>query len=267
MAAIRPPRRYEAAEAYVWALRRGEASAAERVERHLASDVVLQGSAGELVGRDAVLAHVTGDWPSTPVFQFGGWSNPQPTDDGLVVTAEFPAMGAAPTGGRITFQFNEHDEIARVTETLVSAPRPEPQREIPLFVRGLIDGALANGTPMVVGYVDDAGEASLSLRGSIQVYGPTQLCIWLRSAEGGLAAAAERNATISLLYRDSKLRATLLVKGKGHLERDDEVRRRVYELSPEVEQLHSPNRTGAALLIDVTEIRGTSPRGGILVQP
>lgn len=267
MAATGSKRRYDAADAYVWALRRGEATAAERAGSYLASDVALEGAGGTVVGHEAVLRHITGDWPSTPVLQFGGWSNPTPSGDSLVVAAEFPAMGAAPSGATISFAFNDRDEIVRVREAMTTPPRPEPDKEIPLFVRGIIDGALANGTPMVVGYVDAAGEASLSLRGSVQVYSPTQLCIWLRSAEGGLATAAEINATISLLYRDSKLRTTLLIKGRGHIERDQEARRRVYELSPEVEQMHSPERTGAALVIDVAELRGTSPRGPVLVQP
>jgi hypothetical protein len=267
VAATNSKARREAAEAYVWALRRGEATVAERAGQYLADDVVLERAAGNLEGRQAVLEHITGVWPFTPVFQFGGWSEPLERDGNLVIEAEFPAMGAAPLGATITFSFNDKDQIQRVNETLATAARPQPQKEIPLAVRGLIDGALANGTPMVVAYVNEAGEPSLSLRGSTQVYSPTQLSIWLRSAEGGLAAAIRKNPNMSLLYRDSKVRTTLIIKGKGHIETDEETRRRAYERTPEVEQMHSPNRTGAALIIDVTEIRGSSPKGNILVQP
>ncbi|MBO0715401.1 MAG: hypothetical protein J2P59_11645 [Acidimicrobiales bacterium] len=259
--------RHEAAEAYVWALRRGEATAAERASNYLAEDVVLERAAGNLEGRQAVLEHITGVWPTTPVLQFGGWSDPIERDGSLVVEAEFPAMGAAPLGATVTFSFNDKDQIQTVNEKLATAARPEPQKEIPLAVRGLIDGALANGTPLVVAYVNDAGEPSLSLRGSTQVFSPTQISIWLRNAESGLSSAIQKNPNMSLLYRDSKLRTTLIIKGKGHIENDEETRRRAFELAPEVEQLHSPRRTGAALIIDVTEIRGGGAKGNFLIQP
>lgn len=266
MAATNSKSRQEAAEAYVWALRRGEATAAERAGQYLADDVVLERPAGNLEGRQAVLEHITGVWPTTPVLQFGGWSDPVEQDGNLVVEAEFPAMGAAPVGATVTFSFNDKDQIAKVNETMKTAARPEAQKEIPLTVRGLIDGALANGTPLVVAYVNEAGEPSLSLRGSTQVFSPTQISIWLRS-EGGLSKAIQTNPNMSLLYRDSKLRTTLIIKGKGHIETDEETRRRAFELAPEVEQLHSPNRTGAALIIDVTEIRGGGSKGNFLIQP
>ena len=103
----------------------------------------------------------------------------------------------------------------------------------------------------------------LSLRGSTQVYSPTQLCIWVRNADGGIINTMARNPKLALLYRDSKTRSTLIIQGRGHVESDEAVRDRVYMLSPEVEQNHDVAHRGAALIIDVTSVQGTTVRGPV----
>jgi hypothetical protein len=68
---------------------------------------------------------------------------------------------------------------------------------------------------------------------------------------------------MALLYRDSKTRTTLIIQGRGHVESDEAARSRVFELAPEVEQNHDPGRKGAALIIDVTSLQGTTVRGPV----
>jgi hypothetical protein len=72
---------------------------------------------------------------------------------------------------------------------------------------------------------------------------------------------------MSLLYRDSKTRTTLIMQGRGHVEKDPAVRERVFQLAPEVEQNHDPGRNGAALVIDITSLQGTTVRGLVKVTP
>jgi len=72
-----------------------------------------------------------------------------------------------------------------------------------------------------------------------------------------------RNPKLALLYRDSKTRSTLIIQGRGHVETDPAVRDRVYALSPEVEQNHDTAHRGAALLIDVVSVQGTTVRGPV----
>jgi hypothetical protein len=72
-----------------------------------------------------------------------------------------------------------------------------------------------------------------------------------------------RNTKLALLYRDSKTRSTLVIQGRGHVESDEAVRDRVYKLSPEVEQNHDVAHRGAALIIDVTSVQGTTVRGPV----
>jgi hypothetical protein len=197
----------------------------------------------------------------------GGWSDPIGDGDELVVEAEFPALGNGPIGATVTFGFNREDRIQTIYEQQRTNPRPELSKEIPLVARGLINNAFANHTPMVVAYVSEAGIPKLSLRGSTAVFSSTQISVWLRDAEGGLPTALQKNPNISLLYRDSKTRSSLIINGVGHIEVDEANRNRAFELAPESEQLHDPERHGAALIVDVKELRGGTPKGGINVQP
>jgi hypothetical protein len=256
--------RVAAAEAYVKALRTGEPSAAIRVSPVLAPDVVLRVGQEEVTGHDAVLARITGQWPLTPVLVHGGWSSPRAEGDEVLVSAEFGPIGAAPTRIDLRFSFNLAGQIASIQQKAVPQTPLPPTDSLPDFVKGLVNGALANGTPICVAYTDDNGQPVLSLRGSTQVYGDTQLCIWVRNPEGGLVSAMQgSNRRLALLYRDSKTRTTLIFQGGGHIETDPAVRTRVYELAPEVEQNHDPARRGAALVIDITQLQGTTVRGPV----
>jgi hypothetical protein len=259
--------RTQAAEAYVKALRTGEPSATQQASQYLADDVVLATAQGEVSGRDDVLKRITGQWPLTPVFQHAGFSAPVEDNGTVKVEADFPPMGAAPRRLSLTFSFNGGDRIQRV-EQQQEAPPPQPvSATIPGYVRGIINGALANGTPIVVAYTDEEGQPVLSLRGSTQVYSDTQLCIWVRNADGGIVKTMARNPRVSLLYRDSKTRTTLIIQGQGHVESDPAVRERVFHLSPEVEQNHDPGRKGAALIIDIASLGGSTVRGMVKVTP
>jgi hypothetical protein len=256
-----------AADAYVLALRTGEPSATKNVSQYLAPEVVLTlGPAGRkttITGFDAVLDRVTGEWPNTPVFVRGFWSAARLDGDQAKVDATFPPMGAAPAEVHLTFGFNGDGKISTIDQEVVAQPAAEPTDTIPDTARGLINGALRNNTPMSVAYVDEEGKPSVSLRGSVQVYSPTQLSIWLRSTTGGIAKALAKNPNVALLYRDSYSRSTLMIQGVGHVETDPEICARVWNLIQDVEQKHETHESGCALIIDVTKMQGGTPRGGV----
>jgi hypothetical protein len=260
-------KRVQAAEAVVQSMRTGERLASNRAGEFLADDVLLDTGREQVNGKAAVLERISGEWPFTPIFRIGGWSDPVPEGDALKVAATFPALGAAPAGMNLTFSFNGDGKIAEIKQENVMGGPPQQVDKIPDHIKGQINSALYNGTPMVVCYVDDEGQPQQSLRGSTVVFSDTQLGIWVRSAEGGLPTAAQKgNSKVSLLYRDSKTRSTIVVQGRAHVSEDPDVRRRLYELTPEVEQLHDPDRKGAALIIDVTRMQGGGPRGNYRMQ-
>ncbi len=207
-----------------------------------------------------MLNQVFGLWPATPGYSRLGWSEPEPDGEGLKVH----------TSGAVTvaFRFNDRDEISHVTleggyGSNAGAPPVKSGRvdEIPLTIRGLVNNALANQTPIVVTYVDAAGAPHSSLRGSVCALSPTQLAIWVRHADGGLPQALNGNPNVSLFYNDRRANAAVTFMGRARIAEDEETRRRVFELCPEVEQTHDTQRHGVAVVIDVTRMQGGAGAG------
>jgi hypothetical protein len=133
-------------------------------------------------------------------------------------------------------------------------------------MRAAVNGALANGTPVVVAYVDERGQPRLSFRGSTQVYGDDQLAIWVRNPEGGLQQAVAANPRISLLYRNPQPRMMLTFEGRGHFDATEATRTAVYEQAPEAERNLDPERKGLALIVDLDRVTGITPSGRVLMQ-
>jgi hypothetical protein len=264
--------RVRAVEAYLKALRTGEASATENAARYLAPDVVLDTVGAhmwgngheEFKGYDETLKMISGIGVMTGVYRTAPWSNPTPDGDGtLKLNAE---IGGLIVSSSLTFHFNDRNQITRIEQVNKGgSPAPATDR-IPEFVKGIVNSALANNTPLIIAYTDEKGAPNLSLRGSTQVYSDTQLSIWVRHASGGMANALKKNPQMALMYRDPPARTNLTFEGLAHFETDEEVRNRVFDLAPEVEQKHDPGRIGAALIIDITRLTGNTPRGGVRMQ-
>ena len=257
--------RREAVEAIVRAMRTGEHSVARVAAKFLAPDVTMDANGIELGDRGGVIERITGQWVFTPVLAQGEWSLPEKVADALRVRAEFPGLGAAPSDYSLTFRFDERGLVSRTEEKFVFRMVREPVGEIPAHLRAAINRALANQTPMVLAYVDDHGAPSLSLRGSIQVYGAAQLCLWVRNVNSGLMRAIRAGRPLALLFRNSASRTTLTIRGVGRIIDDPDERQRIFQSTPEVEQRHDPAMTGGAVIIDVARIQGTSPKGPVLV--
>ena len=114
---------------------------------------------------------------------------------------------------------------------------------------------------MVIASTNLDGSPNLTLRGATQVFSDTQLSIWLRHADGDTSRSIQANPQMSALYRDSRTRTTLMFRGRGHIATEEATRNRAYDIAPEVEQNHDPDRLGAALIIDVERLDGMGPRG------
>lgn len=262
-------RRALGVEYFIKALSTGERTAAQRLEPLLAEDVEYDTNTqpgavpiGREVhrGREKVLDQVFGLWPATPGYSRLGWSEPQSEEDKLKVLTSGSVT--------VTFSFNEQDQIRHVfldggygSGASPPAVKTGQVDEIPLVVKGMINNALANQTPIVVTYVDDKAAPHSSLRGSTCVFSPTQLAIWVRHADGGLPQAVEKNPNVSLAYSDRRANAVVFVMGRGHIDQNEEVRRKAFELSPEVEQTHDPERHGVALIIEVVRMQANAGPG------
>ncbi len=133
-------------------------------------------------------------------------------------------------------------------------------------MREAVNGALTAGIPVVVAYVDEAGQPNLSFRGSVQVYSDDQLAIWVRNPEGGLQRALASNPRLTLLYRNPQTRMMLNFQGRGRFDGSEGVRATVYEHSPQPEQNADRERKGRALIIDLDRVVGVVPGGRVLMQ-
>jgi hypothetical protein len=264
--------RERAVEAYIKALRTGEASATALASTFLAPTVVLETTGAHMWGNgperfegyDAVLEMITGIGVMTGVYRTAPWTNPEVDGNKVRISADYG--GGLLSSTKLEFTFDDSDRITHVEQVNTSGGGGAPTDRIPEFVKGIVNSALANNTPMIVAYTDDNGAPVLSLRGSTQVYSDTQLSIWVRHANGGMANSLKKNPNMSLMYRDPPARATLTFVGRGHFETDEAIRNRVFDLAPEVEQKHDPGRIGAALIIDIDRLTGNTPRGGVRMQ-
>ncbi len=129
-----------------------------------------------------------------------------------------------------------------------------------------INSALENGLPMLLAYVDEEGQPSLSYRGSTQVLAADQLAAWIRIADGALAHSLEKNPHVTFLYRDPGTRSTLQFKGRGRIEAAEPLRSQVYESSPKREQDADPEKKGTALVVDLDLVIGTFAGSRILMK-
>jgi hypothetical protein len=83
----------------------------------------------------------------------------------------------------------------------------------------------------------------------------------VRHADGGLPQTVVKNPNVSLLYNDRRAGATVIVQGRASVAEDEETRRKVFELSPEVEQTHDPDRHGVPVVIDVVRLQANAGAG------
>jgi hypothetical protein len=256
-------RQARAAESYIQAMRTGEGSAARQAARCLAEDVVLITATERISGRDEVQRRITGQWPMTPVYYRATWSSPVVTDHQVSVTATSREVFAPVPKFELAFRFDDEGLIKQVEQKPVERATPLVTDTIPDFARMFVNNALANGTPMVIACTNPDGSPNLTLRGATQVFSDTQLSVWLRHAEGDTVKAIRANPKMAALYRDSRTRATLIFHGTGHVDTSEEVRNKAFEIAPEVEQNHDPQRLGAALIIDIERMDGMTAYGTV----
>ncbi len=128
-------------------------------------------------------------------------------------------------------------------------------------IASAIDGAALRGHQLAVAYVRDDGSPGLSFRGSTYVRSPTELAIWARKRDSGLAAAIAQRPRVSLLFYevDGPGPRYLSITGSARVapELDDEV----YNAIIERERQADSERAGVAVVIDVDGVVGATTEG------
>ena len=115
-------------------------------------------------------------------------------------------------------------------------------------IAGAINGAALRGVPIPVAFVRDDGSPSVSYRGSTYVYSPTQLAIWARKRDEGLASAIVQRPRVSLVFFEYQGPGAryLAIEGRARLAPDasDEV----YANMIEPERSQDPDKNGIAVI-------------------
>ena len=139
-------------------------------------------------------------------------------------------------------------------------PAPLTEMKLPAAIKDAVNNAFTGGKPVLVAYVDEDGQPSLSFRGSTQAFSDSALAIWVRNPEGGLQKALNKNPRISLMYRDPtpESRTMLQFKGKARVGNAAE-RETVYNNSPEPERNADREKKGFPLIIDLERVDGFAP--------
>jgi hypothetical protein len=132
-------------------------------------------------------------------------------------------------------------------------------------IKGWVNNAYDNRTPVVVVYVDGDGQPSMSFRGTAQAWSDTQLAFWARGASNFPAHITER-PQITLWYRDPAARTTLQFRGRARLENDPQNRDLIFDRSPAAEQAADPDRKGVAVVIDLDRVDGRTATGPIALR-
>jgi hypothetical protein len=123
-------------------------------------------------------------------------------------------------------------------------------------IRGLVDQALTNGTPMLIAVVTADGKPRMSFRGSIQSLSDDQLSFWVRRVEGETLEGIKVHPDVAVLYRDAAKRVLVQFAGRGRIATDPAERDRVFEIAPEIERRADPERKGAGVVIDLDRVEG-----------
>ena len=205
------------------------------------------GSADELI--DAVRQ------PVSPAMGIADYGEPESTDGGATVRGKLPP-GLPLSEVAITVDVAGGMVVSVLQEVVESIPAPVEGIDITGDVADFIDSAFERKSPIVLAYTGADGAPRVSYRGTLQSHGADCLAVWARNPEGGLLKAIQSNPRVSLLGSDFNVPAHYLFEGRARRSDDENVRRLVFDRSPEQERKIDAGRRGAAVIIDLDVVRG-----------
>ena len=122
-------------------------------------------------------------------------------------------------------------------------------------LKGLINTALSERTPMVLASVDAEGRPRLTFRGSVQTFSDHQVGFWARNAEGGTMDNIAANPNVAMIMRNPDTRVVLQLAGRARRVEGAE-RDQVYANALEIEQRGDPDKKGAGVVVELGRIEG-----------
>ena len=134
--------------------------------------------------------------------------------------------------------------------------------EITSEMKELIDNALSDKYPCIVGTASSDALPNVSYKGSVMVFSDTELAFWERARKGGFSQLSD-NPNIVVMYRNTELRKSWRFYGNVTIYDSGEIRDQVLEKTVQLELDRDPDRLGVAVIIKVTKI---TTLGGETVQ-
>jgi pyridoxine/pyridoxamine 5'-phosphate oxidase len=122
-------------------------------------------------------------------------------------------------------------------------------------LRGIINNALTERTPMIVASVDAEGRPRLTFRGSLQAFSDDQVGFWARNPEGGTMDNIGANPHVAMIMRNPDTRVVLQLAGRARRVEGAE-RDQVYANAPEFEQRADADKKGAGVVVDLDRVEG-----------
>ena len=130
-------------------------------------------------------------------------------------------------------------------------------------MRELINSALADRAPCILGSVSGSGEPQISLKGSVMVYDDETLAYWERSRRSSFKNIAE-NPSVVIFYRNPEKRIMWRFHGTASIHESGPIRQEVMDRTIQAELDRDPERGGAAVLVKLDRI--TELSGNVLQQ-
>jgi hypothetical protein len=128
-------------------------------------------------------------------------------------------------------------------------------------IAAAIDGAALRGHPVAVAFVRDDDSPSVTFRGGTYVHSPTQLAIWVRKRDTGLAAAITERPRVSLVFFEMEGPGPRYLAIEGRARVAPELDQEVYDAIVEPERQQDPERQGVAVVVEVDSVTGAGESG------
>lgn len=255
----------DAIRAYTAAVSTRDAASLAALDPMLAEGATVVGIVGAAAGKERVVAALA-DPAASRLLAAATWGEPEVSGTSASITATLPP-GIAFAAVTLLIALDAEGRIARVEQRLRPAPPPTPTPlALTPAMKDAVNDALANGTPVIVAYVDANGQPHLSPRGTAQAFGDDQLAIWNRDSQGGMTRGIASNPKVALYYRDPKTRTSYQFAGRARVTTDPDERTRIYEQSPEIERNLDAGRLGVAVIVDLDLVEGAGPAGRVRME-
>ncbi|MBI2165254.1 MAG: pyridoxamine 5'-phosphate oxidase family protein [Chloroflexi bacterium] len=126
-------------------------------------------------------------------------------------------------------------------------------------MKDLVDNALANGTPCILGTASPTGEPHVGFRGSMMVFDKEHLAYWERT-RGQELRLVEINPRVVVMLRNSTRRLGWKFYGFAAIHTGGPIREQVMGRVVAPELARDPEKKGVAVLIKVHRITDLSGR-------